>query len=601
MKKRITVKILELLVLYCAVFFLLAFVQFARMGSFNHSLGDLRISGSFQKDSNIKQRGILNVEYPIEDGVSVVFGGMEFILSSTHSNGLAKIDLEGNKIPLSPVAMIPSNEAVRFKLSDGQEVSFYVQGVEGRDELIISGVIDPVTSSINIPFKPLKKTKIIKDDAFSFLVRYNNQDYTFDRDIIDIEEKTIAVSHNDPVVAYRILPEEHTFNPVEYIISGAMQKTRYDEILVLWCDNTFAAWEKQVFAGGNDETLIMNYVAEAARRGSLHSAVDNIPASFRNSPNRTYRSSPFLGRLDIALRSIVAAEREKTDELTSILKDNPIDFLRKDWAFEYLAQRSNDTLFKDGINFINSLPPERITSDLCAGIFEGWITWDTWNKDTYNPFNKYVEICLALMADDLIKTEEGKKIFVMQGNSVDVMYNLRLGIAVTAYGEACSNSEWAAVGRSIVLSCLDLTTEKLELPEKLEFSGQGFVPAEKTKLISSVNVYPMLRLSDFYPHTVGAGTVMRNVWIWTMSPAIGASFTNGVLDFGIRFPLNQPHYLFILGLRPFSKIQMRDMDYRSDPQFEDYNSPGWAYSASERVMMVKLINKTDLEHIKIFF
>jgi hypothetical protein len=86
-----------------------------------------------------------------------------------------------------------------------------------------------------------------------------------------------------------------------------------------------------------------------------------------------------------------------------------------------------------------------------------------------------------------------------------------------------------------------------------------------------------------------------------MSPSIAASFENNVLDIGVSFPVNQTHYLLIPGIGAFSKIQLNNMDYRSDPQFETYNSPGWAYSASERTLLIKLVNKSQLEHIKIFF
>ena len=59
--------------------------------------------------------------------------------------------------------------------------------------------------------------------------------------------------------------------------------------------------------------------------------------------------------------------------------------------------------------------------------------------------------------------------------------------------------------------------------------------------------------------------------------------------------------MLISGLRSFSKIQMRDIDYRSDPQFENWNAPGWIYSPSEQTLLVKLVHRTPVEHIKIFF
>jgi hypothetical protein len=56
-----------------------------------------------------------------------------------------------------------------------------------------------------------------------------------------------------------------------------------------------------------------------------------------------------------------------------------------------------------------------------------------------------------------------------------------------------------------------------------------------------------------------------------------------------------------MNVKPFSRIQLRGIDWRSDPQFEQYNAPGWMYSAAEQTLMVKIVQQEELDHIKILY
>jgi hypothetical protein len=86
-----------------------------------------------------------------------------------------------------------------------------------------------------------------------------------------------------------------------------------------------------------------------------------------------------------------------------------------------------------------------------------------------------------------------------------------------------------------------------------------------------------------------------------VSSDVDAYFQNNVLDIYVSFPLGETHYLYITNVPYFSRIQMRGMDYRSDPQFEQYNAPGWIYSAAEMVLMVKMVQLSQVELIRLIF
>jgi len=69
----------------------------------------------------------------------------------------------------------------------------------------------------------------------------------------------------------------------------------------------------------------------------------------------------------------------------------------------------------------------------------------------------------------------------------------------------------------------------------------------------------------------------------------------------VNFPAGETHYMIIRGMRPFTKIQLYGMDFRTDPQFERYDSSGWSYIAEEQTLILKMKHKTQTEHIKVIY
>jgi hypothetical protein len=43
------------------------------------------------------------------------------------------------------------------------------------------------------------------------------------------------------------------------------------------------------------------------------------------------------------------------------------------------------------------------------------------------------------------------------------------------------------------------------------------------------------------------------------------------------------------------------MDFRTDPQFERYDSSGWSYNAQEQTLLLKMRHRATVEHVRIFY
>jgi hypothetical protein len=77
-RKRAVIRLLAIAGLYCAVFFALIMIQFTKRGNFTLRAGNMLISGQYLLEDGVKAEA--PDRYPLEGGVSVYFGGLEFCL-----------------------------------------------------------------------------------------------------------------------------------------------------------------------------------------------------------------------------------------------------------------------------------------------------------------------------------------------------------------------------------------------------------------------------------------------------------------------------------------------------------------------------------------
>jgi hypothetical protein len=605
MRKPIVPRLAGVAAVYVAVFFALSVVQFAKQDGFTRKIGSLVVTGKYGAGEIPAHPGEerKDVEILVGNAASVFFGGLEFFIGGDEgkASGGSFIDFDEIRRPFVPVSMNISAQSVRFRMTNNVELAFYVHNEGAGDELVISSGFSEDAVSVELPYRLTKSARITDVENADIVVMLDKKEYTFDRRILDTERGLIVFSHQNPVLAYREVPQETVFNPVEFIISGAMDKARYREMVLQWCEKAYRDWNGRV-AGSRDEALLTAYVAEAARRGSYGLGASRLSEGFVANGRPTFLSSPYIGRLESAISSVNAFERQRTGAIEEGVKTDLATMLDGNKNFDYLLQRSLSNLFEEGIASVKTLAPDSIAPAVYPGIFQGWWAFDFWYKNAENPFEILANQARLLMSESLKKDAGNLHVFFVQDGEVDVLFNIKLGMAVAAYGEAGTNNEWAAVGRSLILSALSFADESGGLCLTLGINEDGaFAERVSPRRLEAAEIYPLLEASDYYPHTVGAGTVMFGVYLWTASPAIGASYKNNVLEFDVAFPENNAHYLLIRGIRPFKKIQMRGMDYRSDPQFERYNSPGWVYRAQDQTLLIKLFHRTEVEAIKIFY
>ncbi|MDR2370711.1 MAG: hypothetical protein LBD71_04460 [Treponema sp.] len=597
MKKPVFPRFAGLLILYPAVLLVLVMVQFTRQGNFTVRIGNLVVTGRYADEETVSgtRRGGPG-EHNLSGGASVYFGGLEFRVSGDADEDLVLVDNSGKRKAVSPETLVLSDDGAVFRFPGGTELSFNTRYTGGSPELRISGTFAGEAAGLELPYKPLKSSRV-RNSGDEIVISSGGVNYTFGRQT-NGSTGFVSLKDGETPVSYRAIPEKRAFSPEDFTVSGAESPETYAEALLRWRDQNFSLWNRTVSAGA-DEDAVIAYEGEAVRRGNYKAAVSAVPSSFLAGGQRTYESSVYLGRMDHALSSFIAAEREKISYLSRLINEKSQDFLGESHVFEYLAVRGYLNFLNDGVELARAVDPPALAPELAPGIFEGYIDMKQHRSREENPFERLVDQACFVVSEGIRR--DGDRVFVFRGNTADLEYNLRLGSGLLAWAEDSGSREWAGVGRSLVLSVLSFTGGEGTAPAALEISEEGIISESPGRRIRSARIYRILRPGEYYPRAAGIGAGINGIWTWTAASAVSASQENNVLDISVGFPAGETHYMMIRGVRPFKKIQLYNIDYRTDPQFERYDSSGWVYAAQDQILVLKMKHRAATEHIRIFY
>jgi len=582
-------RILILLLVYFVIFTTLVSLQFAKMGTTTRKAGNFVVSGQYRLPAEGDSRISPN-EYLIEGDVHISFGGMDFnIVKISDGLSVCLLGKEGSREEVLPERMIIQENSIRLTFANGVELAFAAQNPGGSPEMRINAVFSEDVSGIELPFKPQRNTGIRYTGNGQFIVDVGKTSYTFGTSPIDDERRVLLIEAGGRQVSYRAIPESKGLTTQDFILPQAETAEAYNEAIKWWRDQNYSLWNR-IVSTQNNEDLAIALIGEAFARGNFASAVAAIPQAFLRGSAMTYESSPYLGNLDQSYRMLSTSEREKQSRLTRQINEKSLEFLLEPKVFEYFAIRGNSNLFNSALELVRAINPSADPPipalDIMPGIFEGYSTWRTIHPDTENPFESLVEHCCQVISDLLRKTTDGGWVFVYNEGEDNPEFNIRLGKAILVYAEAAHNNLWAGIGRSLILSAISTAEENDESPS--------------TEL-TSAKLYRILCPLDTYPRAMEISSTSGGIWAWTAAQALSGSQQGDVLDISITFPVGETHYLIIRGMRSFSRLQLYGMDYRSDSQFERYDSSGWTYSTQEQTLIVKMKHRNPEEHIRIIY
>ncbi|MCL1959406.1 MAG: hypothetical protein FWF68_07365 [Spirochaetes bacterium] len=571
MRKSLASRIICIALLYCAAFFFLVILQFSNKGNFLLTAGGMSIRGHFLQsqsaaisaDENSGEEDETGMQR-ITGGIKLFFGGLEFNLKEEREKGLTLAGIDGI-VSVNPEYMLVKGNTVRFELPGGTVLVFNSIESSRGNELLINAEFAENISEVTIPVTPRKST-LVKNNGTGIM--YNNLLYSFPGQ--ELENGAITLSGERTFISYRSRGKQKVLDPADYIIA---QSSNYENAFSAWRDSSFSQWNRNAAVMQNEEDIIA-YCAEALVRGGYTAATAAIPGDFSTSTRHSYKSAVFTGGMANAYRTLNTTESDRINLVTRLARERSPDILKEEHIIDYLYTRNNLSLANDVISMINEVDPEMLIQDYCPGLLEAYSDIKRLFPEVNNPVGRLTEKIFNLILENLNHDAENDLVYASDSEGLNMDFSLRLGKAIIDWAQPEQNTEWAAIGRSLILSVL-------------------------TDSIGSGKFYNILKPGNYNPHAVWLAE--NGIWAWTVSPSVKASYQSSNLNIDISFPAGSVHYVIIRGIRPFIKLQMHGQDWRTDNQFERYDSSGWVYYQQEQTLILKLKHRTTLENIRIFY
>jgi len=533
------------------------------MGSFSISTGGMNIRGRYLEG----QQSTEQEAQDIAGGVKIFYGGLDFSLKEERGKGLTLTSVNGSSLPINPQKMLISGNTVNFIFSEGTVISFSSIDSAGGQELHIGAEFSSNISEVTIPISP-RRSSLIRDSG-QLGIMYGNMRYVFSSLGQELEKGYLTLSKDSSFVSYRSRGKHRAFDPADYIIA---QVGNYDNILRNWQTENYNRWNQNA-ASLQYEDDIIAYSVQSLLRNNYTNALASISEDFRNSSRQTYRSSVFVGGAANAYNSLSSYENEKNTLITRLVGEKSLDLLKEEHILDHLFTRNNLVLANEVINIINNAAPDKLVSDHCPGLLEVYYDLKRWRTDPTNPIEHLTAQMLSLISDNLNRDTEKGAVYASSKESNNSEYSMRLGKALVYWADSTQNTEWSGIGRSLILSAV----------------ANG----------NAGRLHNILNPAEYYPRA----SLLTNegIWAWTVSPTIRAYYTDGNLNISVAFPANMAHYMIVRGVRPFLRVQIHGMDWRTDSQFERYDSSGWMYFPEDQTLIVKIRHRSTTENVRIIY
>jgi len=503
----------------------------------------------------------------IAGGIKIFYGGLDFSLKEERGKGLTLTSANGSILPVNPQKMLINGNLVNFIFSEGTVISFNSIDSANGQELHINAEFSSNISEVTIPVSP-RHSSLVKDSG-QLGIMYGGLRYVFSSLGQELEKGYLTLSKDSSFISYRARGKQRAFDPADYIIA---QVGSYDSILRNWQTENYNRWNQNA-AGLQYEDDIIAYSVQSLLRGNYSNALASISDDFRNSARQTYRSSVFVGGTANAYRSLSSYENEKNSLITRLVGEKSLNILKEEHILDFLFTRNNLVLANEVINIINNAAPDMLVSDHCPGLLEVYYDLKKWRTDPTNPIEHLTSKMLSLISDNLNRDAEKDAVYASSKESNNSEYSMRLGKALVYWADSTQNTEWVGIGRSLILSAI----------------ANG----------NAGRLHNILNPAEYYPRA----SLLTNegIWAWTVSPSIRAFYTDGNLNISVSFPANMAHFMIIRGVRPFLRVQIHGMDWRSDSQFERYDSSGWTYFPEEQTLILKLRHRATTESVRIIY
>ena len=603
--KHIVGRVVAYTVLYCSVIFGIFVLQFTKGQTFSLTLGSMAVTGRQERTEAGETLPLLPLH--------VVSNGLDLYISE--QNPVYAVDESDSVSALRVLAYQFYEAEARFSVhcSDDVVISFFSERRGDIDSLMVEAVLPAGIKRVLLPWKITQNAGIERADGKIF-VRSGKKQYTFtgsfgfdsDREntAAQLEGPHLVLAKAQPFASYKTyLPlEELDITTIPSMVQASAES--YTAALNTFSSAVIHAGTQALSSKQITEKTLTAYIAEMGQRGKFAGAMEAAPAQTLARNLRTYLSNPFYDNVQGTHVGLAADDAKKRELYAALIADNSLEIFEQDCLIPFLTDRGTKRSIEGLFRLIEKMDAAQLNARQAAGVLEVWLDCTHYYLERKALFEDLLPACEKKITDALLLIDEG--LFLSNdGTYIDSAVALTSARILMRYGIEQSQV-WQSVARMLITSLLRYSGESAVLPIGFTITGskstQLVITADDSGMLDAGILYPLLMPDNsWYPHVQSlALQAEAGIWAWTCAQNIEVlENTSKTLVLRIRFPEGQSHYLTLHGIRPFYRIEMYGIPFRSDVRFEMYNSSGYTYNAGSKILYLKMRHKSEYETIRL--
>ncbi|EMB30682.1 hypothetical protein KP612_03160 [Treponema denticola] len=595
-------RMIALTILYILIIFGIFVIQFTIGKTFYYTIGAMSVSGRDDVDETGNRTPLLPLHI-VANGLDFYITDQTPITAKTSNNEELSLKVLEYKKTEDSFSVICSNDVL---------IDFTSYLSETVETVRISVSMPSEIETIYFPWKLTQSARLERQDEQIFL-RYGKDRFIFrggygfgnSDDTSELPHLILSSSKKTAFYETYIQSESLDFDSIRRIPIASDEE--YAKTKQLFRERALDYFSSVISSRNYNEELLTAYMAEKAFNGEYAKALASAPSSLLPKEKRTYISTTFYGNLVQNDNSLAAYQRKFLSGIESGIARAEISVFDREALIPFLINNSRANLISALEKIASNAKQEDLNSFLAAGLLEAAMDYAFYFPNKQNPFMENSEQYETVLKDSLISIDTGLYIS-SDKKTIDTEKTLRAASVLIRYGSSYPDKgAWKAVGQALYSSIFSLGGNSSSLPASFDIQGDKAkklgLMANDVLILHAEKLYPAaVKDNPYYPHEESLALKAEpGIWAWTSARDINVLKNDAkIFSFRISAKAGDTHYMIIRGIRPFYRIQIHEIDFRTDPRFEMYNSSGYVYDERTRTLLLKMKHKKDDEDIVLF-
>ncbi len=568
-------KFLGLTVLYSVIILGIFLLQFRSETALSQSFAGLRLQ-LVETQSDSQQRLLKNT-------FQATYKGLNIFADDQSPVTITKAD-----DTVQPVSLYSWKEidASNFTLYFDQAIAlhFSIKTDDTGDFLSIEAELPEDTKNIAISYKPTSGYLVTEQNTRRLIISSKQQQYEVSA--AEITSSHLVLSDMEQFATY------NTFDPLygfEFSMVNALPlsaETTFVETISKF-KTDFIQLASQSLSETSTEQMVVAYVAAMAENRQYREAINKIPSSLKTGSRRTFLSAPYFNSLTAMNPSLQRHMENRRSMIDYAIQQKSLDIFTIQDLAQVLCTMEGNGLVEELLAMPASLADFNPSVAQAAGILDTYTQLVALNRNLSVGLQPILNNCLEIIAaacmleNNIIRLEENDA-------ALPILDSISVGMSLISYGQLTGNIDYRATGNLIVNSYI--------------------TPEVSSNLHIMTELYPIVVPNNpYYPHIqiIADASMSGNntpVWAWTVARATSyVRDSEGNVTITLDFPSGETHHAIINGIRPFRRIDIYDISFRTDPKFESYNSSGYVFDAETQTLLLKSLHKVQREAIKFYY